>query len=211
LSYYLLKVGEHFFHILLGYVAILLAALFLLVQYVEYTEAFFTINDSVFGSFFYMLTGFHGFHVTVGFIFLVEQYERMVCSVYANATYIYDTRKYIRLTSFRTHAKFMHSLCTDSDTTEVEYKLRNKYLSKIKIRPSFYCVVNKPEIPRTRRGNYSFNMHKYVRNRNKQSFPRSVQACLCFAESGVFGHRSELRTAMYDRQRHTGITAGIMY
>lgn len=72
----MLKAGDFLSHLLFGYAAILLAISFLCIQLVEYNESQFTISDSVYGSFFYLLTGFHGFHVTVGLLFLVEQYER---------------------------------------------------------------------------------------------------------------------------------------
>jgi len=49
---------------------IALGAVFLFFQFLEYREIVFTISDSVFGSVFYMATGFHGLHVTVGVIFL---------------------------------------------------------------------------------------------------------------------------------------------
>jgi len=39
-------------------------------QFFEYLFAPFNISDSAFGSTFFMLTGFHGFHVLVGSIFL---------------------------------------------------------------------------------------------------------------------------------------------
>lgn len=45
--------------------------LFTFIQYYEYTVAPFSINDSIFGSLFFMLTGFHGLHVLVGTIFLI--------------------------------------------------------------------------------------------------------------------------------------------
>jgi cytochrome c oxidase subunit 3 len=48
-----------------------LASLFMLVQVFEYVNLPFSINDGVFGSTFFMATGFHGFHVAVGSIFLI--------------------------------------------------------------------------------------------------------------------------------------------
>nr|BDN85868.1 cytochrome c oxidase subunit 3 [Microheliella maris] len=47
-----------------------LALLFTTLQAVEYNEAAFNISDSVYGSTFYMATGFHGFHVIVGTLFI---------------------------------------------------------------------------------------------------------------------------------------------
>jgi cytochrome c oxidase subunit 3 len=49
---------------------ILLAIHFTGYQILEYTEASFNISDSVYGSIFFMATGFHGFHVVVGTLFL---------------------------------------------------------------------------------------------------------------------------------------------
>ena len=49
---------------------IALATVFTALQAVEYVSAEFTISDSVYGSTFYMATGFHGFHVAIGTIFL---------------------------------------------------------------------------------------------------------------------------------------------
>jgi heme/copper-type cytochrome/quinol oxidase subunit 3 len=57
---------------------ILFALLFTALQGYEYYEAAFTIADSVYGSTFFMATGFHGFHVIVGTIFLTVSLIRLV-------------------------------------------------------------------------------------------------------------------------------------
>jgi len=76
-SYYLLKASEFWWHLCYGYIAIALALCFLIIQAVEYAESGFAMSHSIYGSCFYILTGFHGLHVTVGLLFLLEQYERV--------------------------------------------------------------------------------------------------------------------------------------
>ena len=49
---------------------VLLGAIFLFLQVEEYAEAAFTIKSGIYGATFYMLTGFHGLHVTMGAIML---------------------------------------------------------------------------------------------------------------------------------------------
>lgn len=51
-------------------VTVLLGLIFTGLQAFEYVEAPFSIADSVYGSTFFMATGFHGFHVIVGTVFL---------------------------------------------------------------------------------------------------------------------------------------------
>jgi len=58
-------------------VTISLAIIFTALQGFEYVTAPFSISDSVYGSTFYMATGFHGFHVLVGTIFLFVCFCRL--------------------------------------------------------------------------------------------------------------------------------------
>nr|YP_009113909.1 cytochrome c oxidase subunit III [Pupilla muscorum]AGC52874.1 cytochrome c oxidase subunit III [Pupilla muscorum] len=52
-------------------VTVLLGLYFLFLQFGEYKETSFSIADSVYGSTFFMATGFHGMHVLVGATFLL--------------------------------------------------------------------------------------------------------------------------------------------
>nr|YP_010021202.1 cytochrome c oxidase subunit III [Schizoneuraphis gallarum]QOK36246.1 cytochrome c oxidase subunit III [Schizoneuraphis gallarum] len=57
---------------------IMLSMYFLLLQMLEYKQATFTFSDSIFGSSFYMATGFHGIHVIIGMTFLLINLIRMM-------------------------------------------------------------------------------------------------------------------------------------
>nr|QBO27204.1 cytochrome oxidase subunit III [Appendiseta robiniae] len=57
---------------------IILSIYFLFLQVIEYNEATFTFSDSIFGSSFYIATGFHGMHVIIGTIFLSMNLVRMI-------------------------------------------------------------------------------------------------------------------------------------
>nr|YP_010274909.1 cytochrome c oxidase subunit III [Erynnis popoviana]UJV31600.1 cytochrome c oxidase subunit III [Erynnis popoviana] len=52
-------------------ITIMLGIYFTILQSYEYYEAPFTIADSIYGSTFFMATGFHGLHVMIGTIFLI--------------------------------------------------------------------------------------------------------------------------------------------
>lgn len=63
---------------------LILAILFTSLQGLEYVEASFNISDGIFGSCFYMATGFHGFHVFVGTIALFISFVRIVFNHFTN-------------------------------------------------------------------------------------------------------------------------------
>ncbi|KFB10754.1 cytochrome c oxidase subunit 3 [Nitratireductor basaltis] len=52
-------------------ITVALGVLFSYVQFYEYVHAPFAFKDSIYGATFFMATGFHGFHVIVGTIFLL--------------------------------------------------------------------------------------------------------------------------------------------
>ena len=59
-------------------VTVVLGGYFTILQAGEYYEVSFTISDRVYGSTFFMATGFHGFHVLVGSTFLLVCLYRIV-------------------------------------------------------------------------------------------------------------------------------------
>ena len=69
------------FNLWLG-ITVALGMIFLVVQFYEYYEAYahfgLTLNSGVYGSTFFMLTGFHGFHVFMGMTMLLIQLLRSV-------------------------------------------------------------------------------------------------------------------------------------
>lgn len=63
--------------ILLLKITIFLGIYFSILQYFEYKEAHFSFNDRIFGSIFFIATGFHGIHVIIGTIFLIISHLRL--------------------------------------------------------------------------------------------------------------------------------------
>ena len=56
---------------------LIFGGLFLVLQVFEYANSFLSIKRMVYGSCFFLLTGFHGFHVTVGVTFLFYCYYQL--------------------------------------------------------------------------------------------------------------------------------------
>ena len=54
-----------------GFLTVVLGVLFTALQVYEYSHAAFGFREGIYPSTFYMATGFHGFHVIVGTIFLI--------------------------------------------------------------------------------------------------------------------------------------------
>lgn len=58
-------------------ITVILGVLFTIFQLFEYYQAQFSISDGIFGSTFFLTTGFHGIHVIIGTIFLVVSIQRI--------------------------------------------------------------------------------------------------------------------------------------
>nr|ACJ69604.1 cytochrome c oxidase subunit III [Schlettererius cinctipes] len=59
------------------FLTIMLGMYFSMLQYIEFKKAPFTMSDSVYGSTFYLATGFHGIHVIIGTIFIFISFLRL--------------------------------------------------------------------------------------------------------------------------------------
>nr|YP_009310610.1 cytochrome c oxidase subunit III [Euthrix laeta]AOT80821.1 cytochrome c oxidase subunit III [Euthrix laeta] len=66
------------------FITICLGIYFTILQAYEYIEASFTIADSIYGSTFFMATGFHGLHVMIGTMFLIICFIRNLNNHFSN-------------------------------------------------------------------------------------------------------------------------------
>jgi len=57
---------------------VVLGLVFTALQAMEYYEASFTLADSVYGTTFFVATGFHGLHVIIGTLFLIVSLFRII-------------------------------------------------------------------------------------------------------------------------------------
>jgi cytochrome c oxidase subunit 3 len=65
-----------------------MALFFTLLQAMEYFGVSYTITDSVYGSTFYMGTGFHGLHVIIGTFFLIVAAARIYAYQVTNTHHV---------------------------------------------------------------------------------------------------------------------------
>jgi len=70
------------------FLTLCLGAYFLCLQGVEFYNSSFTIADSAFGSTFFLITGFHGFHVLLGTIFLIVMFFRLLALHFTSSRHL---------------------------------------------------------------------------------------------------------------------------
>jgi len=87
-SHIYLRIEKFLYSVLALFLTILLACFFIFCQVYEYLHSGFSINDGIFGSTFYMLTGFHGFHVIVGTCFLIVCLIRFLLQHYTRTDHL---------------------------------------------------------------------------------------------------------------------------
>lgn len=80
---YLIESKKFFWFNFFFFVTYILGLIFRVYQYIEYSESFFGVNDRVYGTSFFFLTGFHGFHVLAGSLFLLFSHQKCL---YCNAS-----------------------------------------------------------------------------------------------------------------------------
>jgi heme/copper-type cytochrome/quinol oxidase subunit 3 len=79
------------------FITILLGIIFFMFQISEYRESYLSFSSSVFGSVFFILTGFHGLHVLLGLIWLSFSFFELH-AFYIYGTYL-DLPPFFRLTT----------------------------------------------------------------------------------------------------------------
>lgn len=89
------QADSYYFSYLMHKISIVLGMAFLAIQVYEYQELMSSISYNVFYSIFFVLTGFHGFHVIIGLLFLIiNDYI-----IYYNYSWSYDVEGAIDIIS----------------------------------------------------------------------------------------------------------------
>lgn len=70
-SHYRILIKNKFESLISILLTIILGIYFSILQFIEYNESSFSISDSIYGSTFFLITGFHGIHVIIGTIFII--------------------------------------------------------------------------------------------------------------------------------------------
>jgi heme/copper-type cytochrome/quinol oxidase subunit 3 len=81
-SHHAITAGKKYDAIVGLVLTVVLAIIFTGFQAFEYSSANFTITDGIYGSTFFMATGFHGFHVFIGTCFLAVCLVRLINNHY---------------------------------------------------------------------------------------------------------------------------------
>lgn len=69
-------------------ITVILGLTFLVLQLGEYSESYFRFKRTVYGSSFYILTGFHGLHVLIGSLFIVVCLIRGLFLLYSRGSHV---------------------------------------------------------------------------------------------------------------------------
>ena len=74
---------------------IILGILFVYLQYIEYINSLFSLSDSIYGSIFFSITGFHGIHVILGIFYIYIAYIRLYqYSIYHHLNFVFSSIYY---------------------------------------------------------------------------------------------------------------------
>lgn len=113
------KANNTFFQIYL-FVAILLGIVFLCCQVLEYKYGIiFSWKENIYGSTFFVITGFHGFHVTIGTIFLIFCLVRLYFNAFQSLYFLRIQPKISALYNFLGWKK-IHFHLTNNSVSPIE-------------------------------------------------------------------------------------------
>lgn len=82
-------IGKNRNYSIIGFiVTIIFSICFIYCQYIEYSTCSFSINDGIFGTVFFFITGLHGAHVTIGTIMLTVSLYRIYSYQITNTNHV---------------------------------------------------------------------------------------------------------------------------